>query len=77
MEKKALFIDGFPRDLDQVSYSLFFRDLIGYRADPDIFILIDVPNSVIDERIKYRVVCPKCHTPRNLKLLATKQVEYD
>ena len=77
MGKKALFIDGFPRDLDQVSYSLFFRDLIDYRADPDIFVLIDVPNSVIDERIKYRVVCPNCQTPRNLKLLATKQVEYD
>ncbi len=77
MGKKALFIDGFPRDLDQVSYSLFFRDLIDYRSDPDAFVLINVPNSVIDERIKYRVVCPKCQTPRNLKLLATKQVEYD
>jgi len=77
MQKKAVFIDGFPRDLDQVSYSLFFRDLIGYREDPDIFILIDVPENVIDERIKYRVVCPKCHTPRNLKLLATKEVGFD
>jgi len=76
-EKKALFIDGFPRDLDQVSYSLFFRDLIGYRDDPDIFVLIDVPETVIDERIKYRVVCPSCQTSRNLKLLPTKKVEYD
>jgi len=75
--KKALFIDGFPRELDQISYSLFFRDLIGYRDDPDVFVLIDVPEKVIDERIKYRVVCPKCQTSRNLKLLPTKKVEYD
>ena len=50
--RKAIFIDGFPRDLDQISYSLFFRDLINYRDDPDLFILIDVPTTVIDERIK-------------------------
>lgn len=75
--KKAIFIDGFPRDLDQVSYSLFFRDLIGYRDDPDVFILIDVPTLVIDERVKFRVICPACNTPRNLKLLATKTVGYD
>jgi len=76
-EKKALFVDGFPRDLDQVSYSLFFRDLIGYRDDPDVFVLIDVPESVIDERIKFRRVCPICQTSRNLKLLPTKKIEYD
>jgi len=75
--KKAIFIDGFPRDTDQVSYSLFFRDLIDYRDDPDTFVLIDVPSSVIDERIKYRKICPLCQTSRNLKLLATKNVEHD
>ena len=76
-KKKVLFIDGFPRDLDQISYSLFFRDLIGYREDPDIFILIDVPEAVIDERIKWRRICPLCQTSRNLKLLPTSKVEYD
>lgn len=75
--KKAIFIDGFPREMDQVSYSLFFRDLVDYRDDPDFFVLISVPTAVIDERIKYRVVCPKCQTPRNLKLLITKRVGYD
>jgi adenylate kinase family enzyme len=75
--KKSIFIDGFPRDLDQISYSLFFRDLIGYRDDPDVFILIDVPTNVIDERVKFRVICPTCNTPRNLKLLPTKNVEFD
>ncbi len=76
-KKKSIFIDGFPRDLDQISYSLFFRDLIGYRDDPDILVLIDVPDAVIDERIKWRRVCPLCQTSRNLKLLPTSKVEYD
>lgn len=74
--RKALFIDGFPRNLDQVAYSLFFRDLIDYRQDPDVFVLINVPEAVIDERIKHRVICPFCQTSRNLKLLPTKEVEY-
>lgn len=77
MEKKAIFIDGFPRDLDQVSYSLYFRDLIGYRDDPDFFIFIDVPEAVINERMKTRVVCPVCHTPRSTKLLITREIGYD
>ncbi|MBU4375768.1 nucleoside monophosphate kinase [Patescibacteria group bacterium] len=77
MPRKTLFIDGFPRELDQVSYSLYFRDLIDYRKDLDIFVAIDIPESVIDERMKYRVVCPKCHTPRNLKLFATQKAGYD
>jgi adenylate kinase family enzyme len=56
---------------------LFFRDLIGYRDDPDIFVLIDVPEAVIDERIKWRRVCPLCQTSRNLKLLPTSKLGYD
>jgi len=75
--RKSLFIDGFPRDLDQVSYALFFRDLIGYRDDPDMFTFIHLPESVIDERMKYRAVCPTCQTPRNVKLFVTKEVGYD
>ncbi|MBI2609686.1 nucleoside monophosphate kinase [Candidatus Giovannonibacteria bacterium] len=75
--RKAIFIDGFPRNLDQISYSLYFRSLIGYRDDPDLFVFIDLPESVIHERMRYRVVCPVCHTPRNLKLLRTKEVGYD
>ena len=75
--KKAIFIDGFPRDIDQVSYSLFFKNLVDYRTDPDIFVLIDVPTNVIDERIKHRVICPLCNTSRNVNLLPTKNVGYD
>lgn len=74
---QALFIDGFPRTTDQVSYSLYFRDLAGYRDDPDFFVLIDIPEKVIDERIKSRVVCPKCQAPRNPRLFPTKKVGFD
>ncbi len=74
---KSLFIDGLPRDLDQISYALYFRDLINYREDPDVFVLIDIPENLINERIKYRVICPVCKTPRNVRLLATKEVGYD
>ncbi|XOA42875.1 MAG: nucleoside monophosphate kinase [Candidatus Nealsonbacteria bacterium] len=77
MEKKTLFVDGFPRDLDQIDFSLFFRDLIGHRDDPDVFILIDVPEKVIDERIRWRRICPVCQTSRNLKLLPTSEVGFD
>ncbi len=76
-KKKTVFVDGFPRDLDQINFALFFRDLIGYRDDSDFFVLINVPESIIDERIKYRVVCPTCQTSRNLKLLPTSKVGYD
>lgn len=74
---KAIFIDGLPRGMDQISYSLYFRDIANYREDPDFFVLIDIPESVIDERMKYRVVCPKCQTSRNIKLLVTSKIGYD
>ena len=75
--KRALFIDGLPRNLDQVSYALYFKQLVDYREDPDIFVAIDIPEAVIDERMKNRAVCPICHTPRNLKLFTTQDVGYD
>ncbi len=75
--RRALFIDGFPRLMDQVSLALYFRALMGYRDDPDFFVFLNVSNSIIDERIKNRVVCPKCKTPRSPKLLRTKNVGYD
>ena len=75
--RKTLFVDGFPRDLDQINFSLFFRDLIGYRDDLDVFILINVPKKVIDERMKGRLICPLCQTSRNIRLLPTSKVNYD
>ncbi len=77
LKGRAIFIDGLPRGMDQISYSLYFRDIINYRDDPDFFVLIDIPESVIDERMKYRVVCPICKTSRNKKLLITSKVEFD
>jgi len=74
---KSVFIDGLPREMDQVSYSLYFRDLAGFTDARDLFILIDIPESVIDERIKYRTVCPICHAVPNKKLLVTSKIEYD
>lgn len=77
MPKKAIFIDGFPRGLDQINYSLFLKDLLGYRDDPDFFVFIDLPETIINERIKYRVICPICKTPRSTKLFATREAGYD
>jgi len=77
LERKAIFLDGFPRNLDQVSYSLYLRSVMGFRDDPDFFVFIDVPEPVIHERMQGRVVCPVCHTPRGLKLLRTKDIGYD
>ena len=77
LKGKSIFVDGLPRELDQVSYSLFFRDLAGYTDAPDFFVLIDIPEAIIDERIKYRVVCPLCNTSRNKKLFPTSKVGYD
>ncbi len=73
----SLFIDGFPRSFDQLNYALYFRELIDYREDPDIFILFDVAENVINERIKYRRICPKCNNSYNLKLNPTSKIGYD
>lgn len=75
--RKALFVDGFPRNLDQISYALYFRALMGYRDDPDLFVFIDVPETIVNERMKGRVICPVCHVPRHPLLLKTKEVGYD
>lgn len=77
LQGKSIFIDGIPRETDQISYSLYFRDLINYRNDPDVFVLIDIAESIIDERIKNRVICPICQTSRNTKLLVTSKMGYD
>ncbi len=74
---QAFFIDGFPRGLDQIAYSLFLKELVGYKDEPDFLAFIDVAEAVIDARIRSRVVCPICHTPRSLRLAPTKYVGYD
>ncbi|MBN1162558.1 nucleoside monophosphate kinase [Patescibacteria group bacterium] len=75
--KKALLIDGMPRTNDQISYSLFFRDLINHRTDPDFFLLMDVDDAIIELRLTGRVICPVCHTSRNIVTNPTTIVRYD
>lgn len=77
LPKKALLIDGFPRNIDQISYSLYLRQLVNFRNDPDFLVFIDVPESIIDARIKTRVICPKCQTSRNPVTLPTSKIGYD
>ena len=74
---KTIFIDGFPRNLDQISYSLFFKELINYRNDPDCFLSFYLPIGLIDARIKSRVVCPKCAKSRNTRFIPTEFVAFD
>lgn len=74
---KIIFLDGFPRTEDQIMYSLVMRDLMAFRDDLDLFWLINVPLSVIDARLKYRRVCPKCGASRNIRLLPTEKIEWD
>lgn len=75
--RQAMFLDGFPRGLDQISYSMFLKNILGYPEEPDFLVFINLPNTIIEERIKYRVICPICKVPRNLKLLATSEAGYD
>lgn len=75
--RKSIFIDGFPREVDQISYSLYFRDLINYREDPDLFILINLPIEVINARIVNRRMCPICRNSCNLSLSPTPNITYE
>ena len=75
--RQAVFIDGFPRALDQIGYSLMLKQVLGYRDDPDFLVFISVPEAVIDARIKARVICPICKSPRSLKLAPTAFVGQD
>ena len=75
--RKALFIDGLPRNTDQIPYSLCFRNLINFGDCPDFFVLIEIPLEMIEGRMKHRLVCPICHTSRGLTYNPTKFVGYD
>lgn len=77
LSRQAILIDGFPRGLDQVSYSLYFREIMKLEDDPDFFVLIDVSDSVLNARIQRRVVCPLCKLSRNTATLITKDIEYE
>ena len=65
---KTIFVDGFPRNVEQIDHAVKFSD---------VFVLINVPEAVIDQRMKGRTTCPVCQTPRDPKLLLTKHLEYE
>lgn len=72
-----VFLDGFPRNIEQIEYATQIRKVLGLPKGRDLFVLIDIPEAVMDERMKNRVVCPTCHTPRHPKLLLTKFLDRD
>ncbi len=73
-DKRSVFIDGLPRNIDQISFSLFFRDLFNYSSRPDFFIILETPESLLAERIGNRLICPLCNTSKNYKLNPSKFV---
>ena len=74
---KPMVIDGFPRGMDQVSLSLEMQKNFIEKNIPAAFVEIDCPDDVLAQRWIYRRSCPECSTPRNIKLLLTKDIEYD
>ncbi len=75
--KNAIFLDGLPRDLDQISHTQKIRGWFGLKDNPDLFVLVDVPEAVMDTRMKGRVVCPVCQVPRHPNLLLTTYLDRD
>jgi adenylate kinase family enzyme len=60
---KSLFIDGFPRTPSQLNnMGNFNLDMSAPTARP-LLVLIDIPEAVIDERIKSRRICLICDNP--------------
>lgn len=70
-------LDGLPRNLDQIETAVGVRKELGLKPGKDLFALIDIPDAVMDERMKSRVICPICKTPRSPKLLLTKHIKMD
>lgn len=77
LKGKTIFLDGFPRKIDQISYALYFKELVDHREDKDFFVFVNLPMEMINQRITDRAICPKCQTSRNLKLSPTSKVCYD
>jgi adenylate kinase family enzyme len=73
----TIFLDGLPRNLEQIDQVVGIRKRLGLPKGHDLFALIDIPEVVMDERMKNRVVCPTCHTPRHPKLLLTRFLDRD
>ena len=76
-KNKGVFLDGFPRSLEQVSLSLYLKDIMNFQDNPDFAVLIDAPDEVIKARLEGRIVCPLCKSSRHSKLSPTEFVDYN
>lgn len=74
---KSIIVDGFPRSREQVTLALKMQADFEKKGTPSAFMEINCPEDVLLRRYVDRRVCPICKTPRNIKLLLTKEIEYD
>jgi len=63
--KKRFVLDGYPRHLEQAKFLLS-------KTKIDEIIVIKLSDKKIIERLKGRLVCPKCGTPYHLKNIPPK-----
>jgi len=68
--RKGFILDGCPRNKSQAQ--TFDKYLKIFNIKPTVLV-IDVPDAVIKDRLIYRVICEKCHTPYHLKYAPPKQ----
>ncbi|ATZ16579.1 adenylate kinase [Entomoplasma freundtii] len=60
-----LIFDGYPRTIDQAE--ALTKILANYNAKVDKVVYLEVPESVLIERISGRWICPKCKRSYNLQ----------
>lgn len=74
---KSIIIDGFPRSKEQVALATQMQKDFEKSGKPSVFVEINCPEEVLLRRNIDRRVCPICQTPKNIKLLLTKEIDYD
>lgn len=74
---KSVIIDGFPRSKEQVALATQMQKDFESRGTPSAFVEINCPEEVLLRRYIDRRICPVCQTPKNIKLLLTKEIDYD
>lgn len=74
---KSVIIDGFPRSKEQVVLATQMQKDFESKGMPSAFVEINCPEEVLLRRYVDRRICPVCQTPKNIKLLLTKEIEFD
>lgn len=59
-DKNDLVLDGFPRTVGQ-AYAMLAADIL-----PSMVLVLDLPDEVVIQRSRDRVVCPQCGQPYTL-----------